>query len=318
MTRALLRRRAYVAGIAALTLALAACGGDAGAESGGSPDTLRVVTGTNVYGSIVEAIGGDDVEVTSIVNSLSQDPHSYEATVQDKLAVSKADLLVENGGGYDPFLHRLADETGLDHDRVVTAVAVSGLEGAPVEEEHAGEAGDGHGHGAFNEHVWYSPDAMKSLADALSEKLAALDEAHASGYEERALRFKESLTTIEERLAARGTGAFAATEPVPVYLLEAAGMTDATLPEYAEAIEEGSDVPVGALNGMRELLAAGSVEFLAYNEQTEGPQTQSVLEAAQDAGVPVVDFTETLPDGEDYLSWMDANADAVLEALNAG
>ncbi|TDK27571.1 ABC transporter substrate-binding protein [Arthrobacter crusticola] len=323
MSRAPLRRTASLAGLAVLALTASACGGNAGAgnaaDTGSEP--LQVVTGTNVYGSIVEAIGGDRVEVTAIVDSLSQDPHSYEATVQDKLAVSKADLLVENGGGYDAFLHRLADETGLDHDRVVTAVSVSGLEGAPAEDEHTGEAhaeDGGHGHGSFNEHVWYSPAAMKSLAGALGDTLGTLDEANAADYEERAERFQDSLSAIEESLAAGGEGAFAATEPVPVYLLEAAGLTDATVPEYTEAVEEGNDVPVGVLNEMRELLASGSVEFLAYNEQTEGPQTQSVRSAAEQAGVPVVDFTETLPEGQDYLAWMEANAESVLEALNAG
>ena len=330
MSRAPLRRTASLAGLAALALMASACGGNAGAETPEEGGPLQVVTGTNVYGSIVEAIGGDAVEVTAIVDSLSQDPHSYEATVQDKLAVSRADLLVENGGGYDPFLHRLADDTGLDHDRVLTAVVISGLEGAPggdahgageAEGEHAeehGEEEDGHGHGGFNEHVWYSPAAMRSLADALSDRLGTLDEANAAEFEERALDFKESLTAIEEKLAAEGSGTFAATEPVPAYLLEAAGMEDATVPEYTEAIEEGADVPVGALNGMRKLLASGSVKFLAYNEQTEGPQTQAVRSAAESSGVPVVMFTETLPEGADYISWMDSNADAVLEALNAG
>ncbi|RJU03427.1 ABC transporter substrate-binding protein [Arthrobacter frigidicola] len=327
-----MRRTASLAGLAVLALTASACGGNAGAgnaaDTGSQP--LQVVTGTNVYGSIVEAIGGDRVEVTAIVDSLSQDPHSYEATVQDKLSVSKADLLVENGGGYDSFLHRLADETGLDHDRVVTAVSVSGLEGAPAEDGHAAEddhaeephaeggEGDGHGHGSFNEHVWYSPAAMKALAGAIGDTLGTIDEANAADYEARAESFQDSLTEIEDRLAAGGGGDFAATEPVPVYLLEAAGLTDATVPEYTEAVEEGNDVPVGVLNEMRELLASGSIEFLAYNEQTEGPQTQSVRSAAEQAGVPVVDFTETLPEGQDYLAWMEANAESVLEALNAG
>ncbi len=326
MSRAPMRRTASLAGLAALALMVSACGGNAGAGSAEDGGPLQVVTGTNVYGSIVEAIGGDAVEVTAIVDSLSQDPHSYEATVQDKLTVSRADLLVENGGGYDPFLHRLADDTGLDHDRIVTAVSVSGLEGAPAEGGHGGEEpaaehghgeDDGHGHGAFNEHVWYSPSAMKALAAAISDRLGSLDEANAGEFEERARDFTASLTAIEERLAAEGPGTFAATEPVPAYLLEAAGMEDATVPGYTEAIEEGADVPVGALNAMRELLASGSVDFLAYNEQTEGAQTQSVRSAAEAADVPVVTFTETLPEGADYLSWMDANADAVLEALNA-
>ncbi|WP_196821205.1 metal ABC transporter solute-binding protein, Zn/Mn family [Arthrobacter sp. CAN_A6] len=321
----------FLTGIALVALSVSACGTGSGtasdAPSGSSDGKLQVVTSTNVYGSIAEAIGGDDVEVTAIVTSLSQDPHSYEATVQDKLAVSKADLVVENGGGYDPFLHRLADETEIDHDAIVSAVDVSGLEGAPdehageedaegehaeeehAEEEHAEE--EGHAHGSFNEHVWYDLPAMSSLADTIAGKLAGLDEANAGDYEERAAAFKEGLGGVEDSLAdiraTGGGGDMAVTEPVPVYLLEAAGFVNVTPSGYSEAIEEETDVPVAVLDEMQTLVASGSVRFLAYNNQTEGPQTQSVKAAADEAGVPVVNFTETLPDGEDFLSWMTAN-----------
>ena len=70
---------------------------------------VDVVASTSVYGDIVSSIGGDKVRVSSIINRTSQDPHSYEATTQDKLAVSKAELVVENGGGYDAFIDTLAD-----------------------------------------------------------------------------------------------------------------------------------------------------------------------------------------------------------------
>ncbi|WP_026532359.1 metal ABC transporter solute-binding protein, Zn/Mn family [Arthrobacter sp. H41] len=314
-------------GIALVALSISACGTDtgSGAASESSDEKLQVVTSTNVYGSIVEAIGGNDVEVTAIVTSLSQDPHSYEATVQDKLAVSKADLIVENGGGYDPFLHRLADETEIDHEAIVSAVGVSGLEGAPEEhaeeEDHAEEehAEDEHGHGSFNEHVWYNIPVMSSFADTIAGKLADLDEANAGNYEERAAAFKEGLGGVEDSLAdiraTGGGGDVAVTEPVPVYLLEAAGFVNVTPSGYSEAIEEETDVPVAVLNEMQTLVASGSVKFLAYNSQTEGPQTQSVKAAAEEAGVPVVDFTETLPDGEDFLSWMTANTANIVEAV---
>ncbi len=319
MHRGFARPTRLLAGVALLALSATACGTEPSAEAGtaeGSNDgPLQVVTSTNVYGSIVEAIGGDDVEVTAIVTSLSQDPHSYEATVQDKLAVSKADLVIENGGGYDPFLHRLADETEIDHDVIISAVGVSGLEGA--QEEHAEEE---HGHRSFNEHVWYNLPVMSSLADTIAGKLAGLDEANAGDYEERAAAFKEELGGIEDSLADTATGGggdIAVTEPVPVYLLEAAGFANITPSGYSEAIEEETDVPVAVLDEMQTLVASGSVKFLAYNDQTEGPQTQSVRAAAEDAGVPVVTFTETLPDGEDFLSWMTANAANVAAAAGA-
>ncbi|GAB3545768.1 zinc ABC transporter substrate-binding protein [Arthrobacter tumbae] len=317
------RTTAVLAASALLPLALAGCGQDAGG-SGQAADSgaLQVVTSTNVYGSIVETVGGENVEVTAIVNSLSQDPHSYEATVQDKLAVSKADLLVENGGGYDPFLHQLADSVEMNHDYVLSAVEISGV--APEGEAHAEEEAhseDEHDHGSFNEHVWYKLDAMADLADAIGVKLAELDPDNADTYESNADSFAEQLAGLQDQavaLAPEADGqAVAATEPVPAYLLEAAGLEDATPADYTEAIEEGADVPVAALNEMQELVESQSVAFLAYNEQTEGPQTQAVRSTAEAASVPVVQFTETLPEGEDYLSWMTANVENIAEALKS-
>ena len=62
----------------------------------------------------------------ALITKTSQDPHSYEASAQDKLAVSKAGLVVENGGGYDDFVQKIADETKIGSDHVVKAVDVSG------------------------------------------------------------------------------------------------------------------------------------------------------------------------------------------------
>lgn len=317
------RTTAVLTSLALLPLALAGCGQDAGGSGQAAESAaLQVVTSTNVYGNIVESVGGDHVEVTAIVNSLSQDPHSYEATVQDKLAVSKADLLVENGGGYDPFLHTLADSVEMDHEYVLSAVDIAEVapEGdAHGEAEHHSE--DGHDHGSFNEHVWYKLDAMADLAGAVGEKLAALDPGNADTYESNAASLADELADLQDQAEALAPDAagkeVAATEPVPAYLLEAAGLEDATPADYTEAIEEGADVPVAALNEMQEIVKSRSVAFLAYNEQTEGPQTQAVRSTAEAASVPVVNFTETLPEGTDYLSWMTTNVENIAEALKS-
>src|SRR6478609_11298297 len=97
-----------LAALAGFSLLLTACGTGGGAPSASrgaddSPGTINVVASTNVYGDIARAIGGDKVSVTAIITKTSQDPHSYEATAQDRLAISKAELVIENGGGYDGF-----------------------------------------------------------------------------------------------------------------------------------------------------------------------------------------------------------------------
>src|SRR5690606_37026003 len=95
------RRIAPVLALAAasgLTLAGCAAAAPEGGDSGSSAPSI--VASTSVYADLTRAIVGDAAEVTAIIDSASVDPHDYEATVQDQLAVTEADLVVFNGGGY--------------------------------------------------------------------------------------------------------------------------------------------------------------------------------------------------------------------------
>ncbi|GAA2141857.1 zinc ABC transporter substrate-binding protein [Arthrobacter humicola] len=312
--------RAVLAGFAGLGLLLTACAPTAGSARGTAGDgVVDVVASTSVYGDIVSSIGRDKVRVSSIISRTSQDPHSYEATTQDKLAVSKAELVVENGGGYDTFIDTLATDTGLDRGNVISAVDVSGL--ASESPAAASPEASGHTHAAtgLNEHVWYSLPAMSRLTDAIADKLGTLEPASAETFRTNAAAFKDSLGGLETKLAAMKSAKdhvpVAVTEPVPLYLLEDAGLENKTPAEYTAAIEEGADVPPAVLKAAVDLVGSGSVRLLAYNTQTEGPQTLALKKAAASAGVPVVNFSETLPEGQTFLQWMTANVESISKAL---
>ncbi len=312
--------RVLLAGFTGLGLLLTACSPTAGSSRGDAGDgVVDVVASTSVYGDIVSRIGGDKVRVSSIINRTSQDPHSYEATTQDKLAVSKAELVVENGGGYDAFIDTLATDTGLDHANIINAVDVSGLATESPAPATSDAAGHTHEHTGLNEHVWYSLPAMARLADAVADKLASLEPASEQTFRTNAAAFKDSLGGLETRLAAirssTGHAHVAVTEPVPLYLLEDAGLENETPAEYTAAIEEDADVPPAVLKAAVDLVTSGDVRLLAYNTQTEGPQTVALKKAAGTAGVPVLDFSETLPDGQSYVQWMTANVESIGKAL---
>lgn len=308
MLRSRARPTAILAVLAALAVSLlGACGNAApGPEAGASgPGQIAVVTSTNVYASIVSAVGGDRVGVHALVSNAAADPHSYEATAQDKLALSKAQLGVENGGGYDDFFDQVAHGV-LDPGKILKVADVSGLDSSAP---------------GFNEHIWYSLPAMARTADELAKRLGALDAASAADFTRNAATFTSSLAGLEKRLAtlraAHAGQAVAVTEPVPLYLLQEAGLVNKTPAKFTEAVEEGSDVPPAVVKTTTDLLAGGRVRLLAYNAQTAGPQTEAVRKAAEAAGVPVVDFTETLPEGLTYLTWMDANVRALEKALGS-
>jgi len=305
----MLSRRSSLALVTALsaTLALGACG-DERTSAGGTTETdaLTVVASTNVYGSIAESILGDAGTVTSIIDDPSADPHSYEANTRTQLALSRATVVIENGGGYDDFVDTMlnsADSSAV----VLNAVDISGKTAAEGEE--------------LNEHVWYDVETVRSVAQELEQALSEASPDDASTFEANLATFEEGLDTLEAQIttdkATTEGEQVAITEPVPGYLLDALGAVNVTPEEFSEAIEEETDIPVDVLQETLSLFTQGQVQALVYNEQTTGPQTEQVLTAAQDSGTAVVPVTETLPEGKDYTTWMTENAQAITAALTA-
>ncbi|KHL04966.1 metal ABC transporter solute-binding protein, Zn/Mn family [Sinomonas humi] len=296
----------------ASVVALSACGtqaaGGSGAGASGSSQ-ISVVASTNVYGDIAKSIGGDKVSVTSIISKASQDPHSYEATTQDRLAVAKAKLVIVNGAGYDDFMTKLTDDANLSGDAVLNAVDASGLRAGASASAAAN----------FNEHIWYSQDAMQKVAQTIADRLGKLDPADAQAFKDRASQWDSKLAGITSKLqairAAHSGEGVAVTEPVPLYMLEAAGLQDKTPEAFSSAVEAGNDVPPAALKEMQDLLSSHSIKLLAFNPQTESQQTEALKTYAQNAKVPVANFYETMPEGSDYVTWMTQNADEIATAL---
>ncbi|MFF5981816.1 metal ABC transporter solute-binding protein, Zn/Mn family [Streptomyces olindensis] len=298
------RRLALLTG-ASLAL-LAGCGSSSGSGAAKSaPARVAVVASTNVYGDIVRHIGGDRVDVTSIISDPDQDPHSYEADTQNQLALSKAKVVVENGGGYDDFVDRMLKSGHNDSAEVINAVKVSGRT-APKG-------------GELNEHVWYDFPTVAKVADRIAAALGKADPDGAAAFQKNAAAFKAKLTPLEAKEARikkeHGGEGVAITEPVPLYMTEASGLVDKTPAAFSEAVEEGDDVSPRVLRESLALFSGRKVAALVYNEQTSGPQTEKAESAAKAAGIPVVPVTETLPKGKDYLGWMTGNVDALASAL---
>lgn len=316
------RPRAAVTGalLAGGLLAVSACSSPTSSEGASGPgqdDTVNVVTSTSVYAEVAEQIGGDGVTVTPIIDSPAQDPHSYEATPQDRLTVQDADLVVVNGGGYDGFMDDLVADSEAP---VVDAVEVSGLqpenEAGDHEHEHGEDHDHGHDHGGFNEHVWYDLPTMEQVGQAIGDELAELDAGSAGDYDSNAQDYAGQLSGLQDRAEALGlSGDFVATEPVAGYLLEDAGLHDATPEEFTASVESGSDVPPLVYQEVADALSSGDIALLAYNEHTASGQTQQLRTAAGDSEVPVVSFTETMPEGQSYAEWMSANIEALDGAL---
>ncbi|MBO0595083.1 zinc ABC transporter substrate-binding protein [Nesterenkonia sp. E16_7] len=330
---------AAVLGVA--TLLLSACAGSAGSteDEGSSADpggTLSVVTSTDVYADLVQEILGESAEVTALVDNPAADPHSYEATPQDRLTVDGADVIVANGGGYDPFLTRLAATSGKD-DAVYQLIEGENAhihaedehaedehaEDEHAEDEHEGEEDvhEGHDHAAedesggfVNEHIWYDLAAMSDFAEDFSAHMAEISPENAELYADNAAALAEEIDALDDRnraIEAEGMS-FLATEAVSQFLLTDAGFEDATDQQFLAAVEHGDDVSARLYQQALNAAADQEIDLLSYNPQTETNQSAQIREAAEGADVAVLDFNETIPEEHgSYLEWMEANIEAV-------
>ena len=279
-----------------LVATLVGCGG----KTAGS--TLPVVASTNVYGDIARQIGGSRVSVTSVLSDPNADPHLFEPGTANGLAVSRARVVIQNGLDYDSFMSRLERSAPSDDRTVVTIGDVLGIHGQDA-----------------NPHLWYDVPALPKVAAAIEQALAEADAAHASKYQSGLRRFIASLAPLQATVAkirATHAGApVAYTEPVPGYLIEAAGLRDFSLSSFTHPIEEGSEPSASAVSAMTSLATQHRIKVLLYNNQAVSPITKRVNAAAKAAGIPVVGVAETLPAGLTFQAWQLEQVRALLQAL---
>ncbi len=281
------RATASLATLAIALFGLTGCSSEEPAESG----KVKVVSSLSVWGDLANYIGGDLVEVTNLVNDPSQDPHSYEATARDQLALSNAELVIANGGGFDPFIDGLL--ANLDSKPVL--LKVEDLDLAIDFSE--------------NEHAWYSIPTVQIVAQQVTEKLQKIDSANAEKY-------SVGFADLEQRLAATATKAASlaeqlqgksaiTSEPLVDYLLTDLGVTIKTPSEFSEAVEEERDASVADLETVASLLRNRQVDMLVINSSTKTAQIDYLIAAAESAEIPVFEFSELPPQGELYSNWID-------------
>ena len=282
----------------------------------GDTGVIKIAASTNVWGSIAEILGGQWVEVTSIVSDPLQDPHSYEASARDQLAISEAELVIANGGGYDDFMDQLVN--AVDGERVYLRL-VEGEHLHTDEEDHGDEA-QGEVHDHENEHIWYDIHAVEEASEMIVEAITELRPESFDRVNQNFDFFMAELENLEIRLEALrekalGLG-FIATEGVGNLLLDEAGFINQTPEALADAIEEEREVPAASLKQAEDLISGKVVSLVVVNEQQLDQGSDLLVEAANAAGVPVVELSELIAEpGMDYLDWMASILDQLQEAV---
>ena len=262
-------------------------------SSGGSPGSTIVAVGAeNEYANVMQQVGGKYVRVSAVMSNPSTDPHTYEASSSVAQEISAAQLVIQNGVGYDTFMNTIENAAPNSKRKVINVQKLLGLpDNTP------------------NPHLWYKPTTMPVVANAIANDLASLDPAHASYFHANARTFINSLASWNQAIAAfktkYGGTPVATTEPVADYMLQAAGADNMTPFTFQANIMNGVDPSAQNVALERSLFTQHKVKAFLYNQQVTSSLTQSFITLARQNGIPVVGVYETMPTpGYDYQHWM--------------
>ena len=292
---------------AILGMALLCAGGTSVAVvSSTTSGVINAVGAENEYANVLSQIGGRYVKVSSILDNPNTDPHTFEASTSVAQEVSQAELIVQNGVGYDTFMNDIESASPNPKRKVIVAQHVLGLPDSTP-----------------NPHLWYSPKTMPAVAKVMVADLSSIEPSHKAYFQARLQAFDASLNRWLNAIAAFKTQypgtRVATTEPVADYLLTAMGMKNLTPFVFQADIMNGVDPAPQDITLEKGFFTKHAVKVFCYNQQVVDSLTTSIRQTAQSAGVPVAGVYETMPTpGYDYQSWMLAEVAAIKAAVVHG
>jgi zinc/manganese transport system substrate-binding protein len=261
---------------------------------------IAVVAAENFYGDIAKQIGGDRIEVISILSNPDQDPHLFETTPGIVRQIADAKIVILNGADYDAWMDKLLAAAPKPDRMVINAAQITGA-----------KAGS-------NPHLWYAPATMPAVATAIAKAFAAADEANASDYALRLSATLASMQRVSLRVAQMktkfGGTSITATEPVFGLMANALGLTMRN-ERLALAVMNDTEPSARDIAAFENDLKERKVKLMLYNKQVSAKLTERLRGVAAKAKVPTVGVTETLPAGVTFQDWMLGQLDAVDKAL---
>jgi zinc/manganese transport system substrate-binding protein len=291
----------------AVALLASACSssssGTTGSASAASSTTITAIGAENEYSNVIAQIGGKYVNSDAIMSNPNTDPHTFEASPAVAREVTAAQLVVQNGVGYDTFMSTIENADQNSGRKVINVQQLLGLPDSTP-----------------NPHLWYKPTTMPAVANAVAADLAQLDPAHASYFKANAASFIASLAPWNKAIAAFKSAhpdvPVATTEPVADYMLQAVGADNLTPFGLQADIMNGVDPSPQQVAAQDALFTQHKVKVFVYNQQVTDSLTEGFIKLANQNGIPVIGVYETMPTpGYTYQTWMEAEVNALNKAV---
>jgi ABC-type Zn uptake system ZnuABC Zn-binding protein ZnuA len=304
------RRRIGLVAACLAALVVAGCsasGGGAGGDRTGGGGGLRVVATSTQVADLAANVGGDRVQVTSLLKP-GIDPHDYEPSPADIDAIAHADLVLENGVGLEAWLGDTIDSSGFDGPVVDTSQGV-----------RLRMAG-----GAADPHIWQDPRNAERMAANIERGLAAAEPSAATTFQANLAAYTRQLqaldSEVQRQIDSLANKKLVTNHDAFGYYIDRYGLqfVGSVIPSFDSSAElSGRDI--------RDLVAeikATRVKAV-FSETSLPPRTAETI--GREAGVKVVTGEDALygdtlgppgSDGDTYLKMIRHNTRTIVSNLS--
>ncbi|MGN1272649.1 MAG: metal ABC transporter solute-binding protein, Zn/Mn family [Lactobacillus sp.] len=271
--------------VGAVMLLTSACSNSSKADNNGK---ISIVTTTNVYADIAKNIVGKYGTTNAIIKNSATDPHDFEPTTENAKELSKANIIVANGLGYDDWMNKLASSV----NKKPTLVG---------EDLMKLKKGD-------NPHIWYNLSMPTKYVDYLVKRLSKLDPKHKAYFEANGKKYLAKINKIRSLIKSskKTNKPVFVSEPVFDYALEEAGYKIGDK-EFEKAVENNTDPSPKTLNKMTSDIKNKKIAFFVNNTQSSSSTVNTLVKLAKENNIPVLNVRETIPNHMTYLNWMRKN-----------
>ena len=271
---------------------------------------IRIVATYSILGDWVRKIGGDQVKLATLVGP-GGDAHTYEPTPRDSVALSKADIVFENGLGFETWLDRLFEASGSKARRIVVTAGIK-----PRELVQDGKRTE------VDPHVWHLPSNAVRMVEAITDALVQAQPAYANEFRQRQSEYVGQLHELDEWISQETSSIpeqrrkLVTTHDTFGYMADAYGYE--VLSVLGSGSSEVSDPSAAQVAAIIDRIRKLKIPAI-FSENILNPQLTRQI--ADQAGVKIVPtlYTDALgpaeSTGSDYLSMMRFNIRTIVEAL---
>lgn len=300
----MLKKIPAIALFLAMVLSLTACGNKNAAEE--ASGKVKVSVTFNALAEFTEAVGGDKVEVSTIIPD-GTEPHDFEPKAQDLVGLSSAQVFVYNGLGMEVW----AEDTlaAVNNKELISVDASEGI--TPIDNAKSAESSE---HGQYDPHIWLSLKCAETEAANIKDALVKADPANKDYYEKNCEDYTAKLESLYNDYTDKFTGTtqktFVTGHAAFAYLCRDFGLTQRSV---EDVFAEGEP----SAQQLTELVSycKGSNVTTIFAEKMASPEVSATLASEVGAKVETIYTIESAEDSMSYLERMESNLSKIYASF---